>query len=81
MVRHTQTIRRLLPTICLSVFDHFVRLRFKSLKSPLDQIAFVTEAHLGPFKTSMMKRFLEAVNGFQVFNKTDSPLGAKYIYV
>ena len=24
MVIHTQTIRRLLPTICLSVFDHFV---------------------------------------------------------
>ena len=24
MVRHTQTIRRLFPTNCLSVFDHFV---------------------------------------------------------
>ena len=23
MFKHTQTIRRLLPTICLSVFDHF----------------------------------------------------------
>ena len=23
MVKHTQTIRRLLPTNCLSVFDHF----------------------------------------------------------
>ena len=26
MVKHTQTIRRLLPTNCLSVFDHFVEL-------------------------------------------------------
>ena len=26
MVKHTQTIRRLLPTNCLSAFDHFVRL-------------------------------------------------------
>ena len=36
--KHIQTIRRLLPTNCLSVFDHFVRLvlkwlnRFKRLK-------------------------------------------------
>ena len=32
MVRHTQTIRRLLPTNCLSVFDHFVGLVLKGLK-------------------------------------------------
>ena len=31
MVKHTQTIRRLLPTNCLSVFDHFVGLAFKLL--------------------------------------------------
>ena len=29
---NTQTIRRLLPTNCLSVFDHFVRLALKELK-------------------------------------------------
>ena len=29
MVKHTQTIRRLLPTNCLRVFDHFVGLFFK----------------------------------------------------
>ena len=33
MVKHTQTIRRLLPTNCLSVFDHFVGLALKELKS------------------------------------------------
>ena len=31
MVKHTQTIR-LLPTICLSVFDHLVGLALKGLK-------------------------------------------------
>ena len=31
MVKHTQTIRRELPTNCLSVFDHFVGLALKGL--------------------------------------------------
>ena len=31
MVKPTQTIRRLLPTNCLSVFDHFVKLGLKGL--------------------------------------------------
>ena len=31
MVKHTQTIHRLLPRKCLSVFDHFVGLEFKGL--------------------------------------------------
>ena len=31
MVKHSQAIRRLLPTNCLSVFDHFVRLVLKRL--------------------------------------------------
>ena len=30
MVKHTQTIRRLLATNCLSVFDHFVGLALKA---------------------------------------------------
>ena len=33
MIKHTQTIRRLLQTHCLSVFDHFVCLVLKELKS------------------------------------------------
>ena len=32
MVKHSQTIGRLLPTKCLKVFDHFVRLALKGLK-------------------------------------------------
>ena len=31
MVKHTQTIRQLLPANCLSLFDHFVGLAFKGL--------------------------------------------------
>ena len=31
MVKHTQTIHRMLPTNCLSVFDHFVGLAVKEL--------------------------------------------------
>ena len=31
MVKHAQTICRLLPTNCLSVFDHFVALALKRL--------------------------------------------------
>ena len=31
MVKYTQTIRRLLSTSCLSVFDHFVGLALKGL--------------------------------------------------
>ena len=31
MVKHTQTIRRLVPTNCLNVFHHFVGLALKGL--------------------------------------------------
>ena len=33
MVKHTQTIRQLLPMNCLSVFDQFVGLALKRLTS------------------------------------------------
>ena len=33
MVKHTQTIRRFFPTDCLSVFDYFVGLVFKGLRT------------------------------------------------
>ena len=35
MVKHTQTIRRFLPTNCLNVFDHFVGLALKKLRTLL----------------------------------------------
>ena len=33
MVKHTQTIHRLLPTTCLSMFDHFMGLVLKGLNN------------------------------------------------
>ena len=38
MVKHTQTICRLLRTNCLSVFDHFVGMTVKGLKSDIIEI-------------------------------------------
>ena len=35
MIKYTQTIRRLLPTNCLSVLDHFVVLALKGLNASL----------------------------------------------
>ena len=32
MVKQTQTVHRLLPTNCLSAFDHFMGLGFKGIK-------------------------------------------------
>ena len=32
MVKHAKTIRRLLPMICVSVFDHFMGFALKGLK-------------------------------------------------
>ena len=41
MAKHTQTIRQLLSTNCLSVFDHFVGLALKGLNDILQkQTAF-----------------------------------------
>ena len=37
MVKHSQAIRRLLPTNCLSVFDHFVGLASKGLMLTLNR--------------------------------------------
>ena len=38
IVKHTETIRRLLPRNCLSVFDHFVVLALKGFSSPKQQL-------------------------------------------
>ena len=55
MVKHTQTIRRLLPTNCLRMFGHFVRLALKGLgKKHLraNHATFVTKE----FRKAVMKR-------------------------
>ena len=46
MVKHTQTIHRLFPTSCLSVFDHFLGLALKGLTQlnpPQPNVVFHTE--------------------------------------
>ena len=42
MIKHTQTIRQLLPTNCLSVFDHFVGLALKGLKQCAAHLSQIT---------------------------------------
>ena len=51
MVKHTQTIRRLLVTNFLSVFDHFVGSALEGLSSQLvsgffDHVLFVLDCHI-----------------------------------
>ena len=43
MVKHTQTIRQLLPTNCLSMFDHFAGLALKGLNNFHHNIQFTYE--------------------------------------
>ena len=40
MVKYTQTITRLLPTNCLSVFDYFVGLALKGLTGTLIDLQY-----------------------------------------
>ena len=42
MVKYTQTTRRLFPTNCLSVFDHFVGLALKGLNLSTQVIITLT---------------------------------------
>ena len=58
MVKHIQTIRRLLPTNCLSVFDHFVGLALKGL------ISFKTSSRLFLVEA---KDHLETVYGLSIY--------------
>ena len=45
-VKHIQAIRRLLPTNCLSVFDHFVQRRSRTL-SNIDNTVFLKKVRDG----------------------------------
>ena len=49
MFEHTQTVRRLLPTNCLSVLDHFVGLALKGLSK---ELISVTKSLNGDFVNS-----------------------------
>ena len=67
MVKHTQTIRRLLPMNCLSVFDHMVRLTLEGLieeLSPEFNPFFATSLFLYPLKTEN-ERFYYVFRGYR----------------
>ena len=49
MIKHTQKIRRLLPTNCLSVFDHFVRLALKGLGTKSSVTQSISLFQIGNF--------------------------------
>ena len=48
MVKRTQTIRWLLLTHCVSVFDHFVRLALEGFLSKMNSVDQLILAILGP---------------------------------
>ena len=73
MVKYTQTIRWLLPTISLSVFDHFMGLALKGLRSEVrqtqnDEILF-PEAYLESSRWIHLRWsfFAKIVHDFQQF--------------
>ena len=78
MVKHTQIIRRLLPTNCLSVFEHFVGSVLKWLnnimsvyrKSQKDFLTHINPFHatdlfLYPQKTLETYRFSDVFRGYR----------------
>ena len=66
MVKHTQTICRLLLTNCLNVFDHFPWFTLKWLKTVVsDFYGTHSEAYSEPSQITKMKRFAKVVKDFQ----------------
>ena len=61
MVKHTQTICRLLPMNCLSVFDHFVGLALKGLNN----ISPIFHFYI-PWKRQKTKSFLTFPGGIEI---------------
>ena len=61
MVKHTQTICRLLATNCLSVFDHFVGLALKGLQNFSPMFHFYI-----PWRRQTTKSFLTYSRGTEV---------------
>ena len=49
MVKHTQTIRWLLPTNCLSMFDHLVGLALKEVRKIIHVIFFSQDLSFSQF--------------------------------
>ena len=56
MAKHTQTIRRLLPTNCLSVFDHFEGLALKRVKKRFPKLDYKSSVSEGMEVSKSFKR-------------------------
>ena len=61
MVKHTQIIRRLLPTNCLSLFDHFMGLTPKGLISSILYCYLITY-HKNPACDTVIEEALKLYN-------------------
>ena len=72
MVKHTQTIWRLLPTNCLSVFDYFMGLALKGL------IHF-TKTKITFFMFSHFLKALQAL-GWRNLTKHESKYGFNHVW-
>ena len=56
MVKHSETIRRLLLTNCLSVFDHVVGLVLKGLTFLYLPLSFLKEVVAANFNTRIIRQ-------------------------
>ena len=65
MFKHNQTIRRLLPTNCLSVSDHFVGLALKGLASFLSILHEMVKHKLKIFQ-QMLQNFYHELGRFML---------------
>ena len=67
MVKHTQTIRQLLPTNYLSVFDHFVGLALKGLTENGDQSIM---KNLTEYSQKKLRRWTLKISNLECINKS-----------
>ena len=66
MVKHTQTICRLLPTNCLSVFDHFVGLALNELNCVLEILKMTWCVAVGCCNNSFKKNIIKGISFYQL---------------
>ena len=67
-VKHIQAIRRLLPTNCLSVFDHFVELALEGLSSVQRRSRTLSNID----NTVFLKKVRDGENMLTIFAKTST---------
>ena len=76
MVKHTQTIRRLLPTNCLSVFDHFMGLALKGLRIKALKIDYIVKKSYNSIFSKHTRTVKDSFNSFM----TEAPITWKPVH-